>query len=92
MIDIDELISLIDKDPEVTVTVDDAIRNTKAGDVVSLGYFRFLKETYKGWKPVSMEDYAAQLRGNQKEIIERELRKARMAANKRVIRQNNLKK
>lgn len=81
-----------DVDDTTNETVDQLFARLRSYSVVKLDFYRRMMTEYKGWKPLSLEDYALKLRGSQKEIIERELRKARMAANARVIRQNKLKK
>lgn len=89
---ISDFMDYLDGDPEVNETVDGMLKRLRSQKVVKLEFYRKMVIQYKGWRPVTLEEYALQLRGTQKQIIERELRKAREAANKRVIRQNNLKK
>lgn len=89
---LDDFYNYLDGDSEVTETVDEMFKRLRSYKVVKLDFYRRMMRDYKGWKPLTLEEYTLQLRGTQKQIIERELRKAREAVNKRVIRQNNLKK
>lgn len=89
---LDDWYDWVDGDPELIETVDDMFKRVRAYKVVKIDFYRRMMTDYRGWKPVSLEDYALHLRSSQREIIERELRKARMAGNARIIRQNNLKK
>lgn len=87
---IDDWYDWIDGDPDVTETVDDMFKRLRSYKVVKLDFYRRMVTEYRGWKPLSMKEYAHTLQCSQKDIIRRELERARQAANKRVLRQSKL--
>jgi len=88
---LDEMIAIIDKDPEIMETVDETIKRLMAGDIVSLAYYRYVMETYKSWKPLPYEEYRANLRGETIEANLLRVKEERKQDNERVKRANRLK-
>lgn len=82
----DEMIKMLDEDPEVTLTVDQAIANIKSAPIASLSAYRTLATQYKGWKPQSMEDYIDRINGSEFRAKQLEMEQQRKADNKRVTR------
>lgn len=77
----------IDGDPEVTETVDAMFQRLRSYDVVKLDFYRRMMKEYRGWKPMTLKDYALHVQSSQIQIIKRELDKARQATNDRIKRQ-----
>ena len=88
---LDDMIAIIDKDPEIMSTVDETLERIKAGEIVSLSYYRHVVETYKGWKPLPYEEFQAILRGDGNAANFARLAEERKQDNERVKRANNLR-
>lgn len=86
----DALIAALDKDKEYKMTIEQTISNIKAGDVVSLSYYRSVVTNYMGWKPLSMKDYVAKLNGTRFQAMQLELELQRKRDNDKVKRANRL--
>lgn len=83
---LDDWYDHIDGDPEVIETVDELLARLRSYKVVKLDFYRRMVTEYRGWKPLSLADYALKVHGSQLQIVKRELERARQAQNKRVTR------
>lgn len=75
----------------MTETVDDLLKRIKSHDIVSLSYFRHVMETYKGWKPLSYEEFRLKLQGDANAVNRLRMAEERKIDNERVKRANRLK-
>lgn len=78
MITVDEIHEILDGEEEVSERVRRFISIAKTFDVISFSNYREIRCRMQGWKPVSLEEYRASLKGDRvavKEIQERNKRR-----------------
>lgn len=79
--------NILDGDPDVVITVDEAILWCKQAPVVKLSYYRYLVETYKGWKPKPLDLVAALWRKDTEQVVKLTILLRRTLKNRRLLKE-----